>query len=431
MRINRRNFNRFLLATTSLTIIPSYMVAAPYNGLINWAGTSFLLPFNRIKVVMPIIKKASEITIENSEQTFFNASLMSSLEERPIIENLDLDGLSGSTKDEAKLALTLSFAAEFDFGGFKDTKQGTYNYFMRVFAHAILYNPGNRNIVASVPVRARIGGALLLSDMHEEWKTEVMKYSFYNKQNPEKTILDQFRIMTSQMSLTNRWKGIAPRVALVTFPEKKKKLFNENLKLKFDDFLEFLGHSCTAAFSYTLNQPIIPFSITESAGAVISVFKESTKMFQELETDLPDTDIKINLHHKGWKFKEKPLTHPILQITLYIGLKLQITDVFADGKPTIYSQHFSAQKRFIETIDGSLRSDANEVCYLTEALLERAFLSIIDENYRKKIAKGEIIKESDAVSYRFKLNISKKDPDYFNKTIKQSKTTVDTLKKLK
>ena len=74
--------------------------------------------------------------------------------------------------------------------------------------------------------------------MHEEWKTEVMKYSFYNKQNPEKTILDQFRIMTSQMSLTNRWKGIAPRVALVTFPEKKK-TFNENLKLKFDDFWSF------------------------------------------------------------------------------------------------------------------------------------------------------------------------------------------------
>ncbi len=430
MKINRRNFNSFLLATTSLTIAPSYIIAAPYNGPINWAGTSFLLPFNRIKVVMPITKKASELTIENSAQTFFNASLMSSLEERPIIENLDLDGLSGSKQDEAKLALTLSFASEFDFGGFKDTKKGTYNYFMRVFAHTILYNPGTRNIVASVPVRARIGGAILLSDMREEWKTEVMKFSFYNEENPEKTILDQFRIMTSQLSLTNRWKGRAPRVTSVTFPEKKKKLFNENLKLNYDDFLEFLGHSCTAAFSYTLNQPIIPFSITESAGAVISVFKENTKMFQELETDLPKTDIKINLHHKGWKFKEKPLTHPILQITLYIGLKLQIIDVFAD-KPTIYTQHFSAQKRFIETIDGSLRSDANEVCYLTEALLERAFLSIIDEKYRKKIAKGEIIKESDAVSFRFKLNISKKDPDYLNKTIKQSKTTIDALKTLK
>ena len=108
--------------------------------------------------------------------------------------------------------------------------------------------------------------------------------------------------------------------------------------------------------------PIIPYSITQSAAATVSVFNDTTKLFTELETALPNTDVSINMYHKGWKFKEKLLTHPIKQITLYIGFKIEISDVMEGGK--IYSQHFSAQKRYIEEIDGSLRSDASEVCII-------------------------------------------------------------------
>jgi hypothetical protein len=151
-------------------------------------------------------------------------------------------------------------------------------------------------------------------------------------------------------------------------------------------------------------------------------------MFQEIETALPNTDVSINLHHKGWKFKEKLLTHPIKQVTVYIGFRIQISDVMEDGK--VYSQHFSAQKRYIEEIEGSLRSDMSEICFLTEALLERAFRSITDEQYRNKLAKGDFLRESEAVSFRFKLNISKKDPDYFNKTNKQSQKTIKILRAL-
>ena len=115
MNMNRRKFNKLILSTSALTLIPKHIYATPYNRPINWAGTSFLVPFSRIGVVMPIIKKAFEVPSEIMQgATFFNASLYKSMENKPVIKNLVLDGFN----KDAKLALTLGFASEFDFGGF-------------------------------------------------------------------------------------------------------------------------------------------------------------------------------------------------------------------------------------------------------------------------------------------------------------------------
>ena len=131
--------------------------------------------------------------------------------------------------------------------------------------------------------------------------------------------------------------------------------------------------------------PIIPYSVTESAAATISVFNDTEKMFQEVETALPNTEISIRLHHKGWMFKEKPLTPPMQQVTLFIGLKIEIFDVGFDQK--LFSQTFTARNRGVEDMEGTTRSDAGAVCTLTEGLIERAFKSIVDDQYRKKMAK--------------------------------------------
>ena len=425
MSMNRRKFNKLILSTSALTLIPKHIYAVPYNRPINWAGTSFLVPFSRIKVVMPIIKKAFEVPSEIMQgTTFFNASLYKSMEKKPIIKNLVLDGFN----KDAKLALTLGFASEFDFGGFDDLKKGKYFYLIRSFAHSILYNPEERLVVSSVPVRAKISGKGDIALRKESWKSEVMKESFYNDKRPEITILEQFRIMTSKISLTNKWRGKAPRVTSVTFSNNNKKLFNDNFKLKFEDFIEFLGQSCTAAFSYKLNLPIIPYSVTESAAATISVFNDTEKMFQEIETALPNTEISIRLQHKGWMFKEKPLTPPMQQVTLYIGLKIEIFDVGFDQK--LFSQTFTARNRGVEDIERTTRSDAGAVCTLTEGLIERAFKSIVDSQYRKKIAKGDILIKGAAISERYKLNISKKIPNHLNKINQQSKDVMDVLKNL-
>ena len=425
MDMNRRKFNKLILSTSALTLIPKHISAAPYNRPINWAGTSFLVPSSRIGVVMPIIKKAFEVPSEIMQgATFFNASLYKSMENKPIIKNLVLDGFN----KDAKLALTLGFASEFDFGGFDDLKKGKYFYLIRSFAHSILYNPEERLVVSSVPVRAKISGKGDIATRKEGWKSKVMKESFYNDERPEITILEQFRIMTSKISLTNKWRGKAPRVTSVTFSNKNKKLFNDNFKLKFEDFIEFLGQSCTAAFSYKLNLPIIPYSVTESAAATISVFNDTEKMFQEVETALPNTEISIRLHHKGWMFKEKPLTPPMQQVTLFIGLKIEIFDVGFDQK--LFSQTFTARNRGVEDMEGTTRSDAGAVCTLTEGLIERAFKSIVDDQYRKKMAKGDILIKGSAISERYKLNISKKIPDHFNKISQQSKDVMEALRNL-
>ena len=51
----------------------------------------------------------------------------------------------------------------------------------------------------------------------------------------------------------------------------------------------------------------------------------------------------------------------------------------------LYKQYFFAEKTYIENKNKVMRSDAANVCELTEAILERAFLSIKDNNYRNKI----------------------------------------------
>ena len=81
MQFNRRKFNKFILSTSILTLIPQKIFSAPYNRPINWAGTSFLVPFSRINIVMPIIKGAFEVPSKIiNGATFFNASLYNSLE---------------------------------------------------------------------------------------------------------------------------------------------------------------------------------------------------------------------------------------------------------------------------------------------------------------------------------------------------------------
>ena len=423
MEVNRRDFNKIILSTTALVVIPKNIFAAPYSRPINWAGTSFLVPFSRIEAVMPITKGAFEMPSEIiAGATFFNASLYNSLEKKPIIKNLVLDGFD----KEAKLSLTLAFSAEFDLGGFEDPANKSYMYILRTFAHAFLYNPEEKLVVSSVPVRGFTSGAIDIDATKKDgWKSKVIKDFFYNTNTPDKTILEQFRIMTSKLSLTNKWRGKAPRVTSVTLHDRTKKLFNNSFDIKSEDFVEFLGQASTAAFTYQINNPIMPYSVTESTSALISVFNDTTKMFQEIETELPKTEISIKILHKGWKFKEKPLTPPMQQVTLYMGLKIEIFDVGFNEK--LYSRSFSASKRYVEDTEGTLRSDAGEVSILTEGLLERVFKSIVNDDYRKNLAAGEILIKNKNVSEKYKLVTSKKDPDHFNKTIKQSKNVMEAL----
>jgi hypothetical protein len=53
-----------------------------------------------------------------------------------------------------------------------------------------------------------------------------------------------------------------------------------------------------------------------------------------------------------------------------------------------------------------MRSDAANVCELTEAILERAFLSIKDKNYRNKFISGDSV-QSQYTSAFFQLDTDK------------------------
>ena len=51
-------------------------------------------------------------------------------------------------------------------------------------------------------------------------------------------------------------------------------------------------------------------------------------------------------------------------------------------------------------------------------------------SYRKTLASGDLIQKNESVSERFKLNVSKKIPDHFNKINQESKEVMEVLKNL-
>ena len=70
-----------------------------------------------------------------------------------------------------------------------------------------------------------------------------------------------------------------------------------------------------------------------------------------------------------------------------MGVEIEIYDTFEEK--AIYNQYYFAEQRYRENNNNIQRSDAAEVCTLTEALLERAFMSIKNKSYRNKIIKGD------------------------------------------
>ena len=70
-----------------------------------------------------------------------------------------------------------------------------------------------------------------------------------------------------------------------------------------------------------------------------------------------------------------------------------------------------------------MRSDAASVCELTEALLERIFQSVVDDNYRIKLLKGDQV-ESSLYSAYFQL-----DNENIDEVISQSKKFFKSLPK--
>ena len=94
----------------------------------------------------------------------------------------------------------------------------------------------------------------------------------------------------------------------------------------------------------------------------------------------------------------------LLKISLGMAIEIEIFDTF--NEKIIYNQFFFAEKTYIENSNKVMRSDASNVCELTEAILERAFLSIKDNNYRNKIIQGDNM-QSQFTSAIFQLDTDK------------------------
>jgi len=155
---------------------------------------------------------------------------------------------------------------------------------------------------------------------------------------------------------------------------------------------------------------------------VISRFDFATKLYNKIDVKLPDADFEIKIYHQGWEFAAESYQEnakSLLKINLGMAIEIQIYDTFNEKE--IYNQFFFAEKTYIENKNKVMRSDAANVCELTEAILERAFLSIKDKNYRKKIIDGDSFR-SKASSVIFQL-----DTDKPEEVIKQSELVLKEL----
>ena len=240
-----------------------------------------------------------------------------------------------------------------------------------------------------------------------------MRRSFYNSKTPDATIVNQFRKMIGNQSFVSKnWDGRKPKITNVKVPDEENLYLNFGLtKGKFE---EFIGQSASFAFGYKLNSPIIPFFKTKGLGVTtIMRFNEATKLYQKIAAKLPEPDLKIDVIHQGWEFVEEPLQENVknvLNVQLGMGIQIKVFDTFEEKE--IYNQYFFASKQYIENKDNTMRSDAASVCELTEALLERIFMSIANRNYRQKMLSGDQI-ESELYSAFFQID--NKNTDEVNK----------------
>ena len=422
MKIKRRQFNYLLAGTSIAALLPFNSYAEKYTGPVNWAGVSFLLPFNQIETLMPITKAASELQSDIDNATFFNSYLNQSLREKPISDlNLKLEGFA----ENAKLALTYGFSAEFDFGEFKDNEINKSAYLMYSFGQSLLYNVYDRVIISSVPVRA-ISTNLISNEEVQKYsniKSELMKRAFYNSSAPERTMLEQFRVMVKKQSFKKKeWVGKKPKVVNISLPDNSDNLFN-NFGLTKDQFLDFIGQASTFAFSYKLESPILPFMMNAAlTSTTISRFDFATKLYNKIDVKLPQADFEIKIFHQGWEFAEESYQEnakSLLKINLGMAIEIEIFDTF--NEKIIYNQFFFAEKTYIENKNKVMRSDAAVVCELTEAILERAFLSIKDKIYRKKLIQG------DSVQSKFSSAIFQLDTDKPEEVEKQSEFVLKEL----
>ena len=234
-----------------------------------------------------------------------------------------------------------------------------------------------------------------------------MKRAFYNSSAPERTMLEQFRIMVKKQSFKKKeWVGKKPRVVNISLPDNSDNLFN-NFGLTKDQFLDFIGQASTFAFSYKLESPILPFMMNAAlTSTTISRFDFATKLYNKIDVKLPQADFEIKIFHQGWEFAEESYQEnakSLLKINLGMAIEIEIFDTF--NEKVIYNQFFFAEKTYIENKNKVMICDAAVVCELTEAILERAFLSIRDKNYRKKLIQG------DSVQSKFSSAIFQLDTD--------------------
>ena len=288
-----------------------------------------------------------------------------------------------------------------------------------------MYDPNSRTIISSYPVRYFAITSSKIGSANVNQKSEMLKYHMYNENTPNKNIVYAFRKeIENQSFVSKKWQGRRPKVTEVSIPTDPN--LYKTLKIPPGRFKEFIGQETTFAYGSILKSPIIPYIKTKGLGVTtISRFDAATKLYQKVAAKLPNPDVEIKVIHQGWEFYEEKIKNlsDLLSVELGMGIQIIIYDTFEEVE--IYNQFFVAAHNYFEKKNNELRSDDATLSYLTAALLDRVFRSIIDQKFRKTLFDGEEISTSlsyGQLSYYFKL-----DSEDFNNVSSQSNAVLKNL----
>ena len=249
--ITRRDFSKIVLYSAGLSVLPKQLLSENYKGPINWVGSSFLTGSGNINNFFPISKKASEILMSASNASFFNYQLTKILRDKPL-KNVNLS-LQGFEKN-AKLAFTLGFGGEFDYGYTFDNEIKEYQYLLRIYSYSILYDPNSRTIISSYPVRYFAITSSKIASANVDQKSKMLKYHMYNENTPSKNIVSAFRKeIENQSFVIKKWQGRRPKVTEVSIPTDLN--LYKTLKIPQERFKEFVGQETTFAYGSILKSP--------------------------------------------------------------------------------------------------------------------------------------------------------------------------------
>lgn len=392
------------LPLSFLNLLASQQAQAKIPGTVTWGG-AYILGTNK---ELPNVAKA--LTLESETDDTVNSSLLSSLRKTDW-QKTDIDLRTGFKRKVTRYGMVFAIAYERVLSQVYAPKIDSSVYDIRLIGYNILYDIEDRRIVACFAVRGRyFDGHTGTPDFK---RIPEMYLDMFSTQNIKNNFSHYITEKITSYPYEIKYKGKSFKVDKVIgsdFAEHSANMLNIDLQ----SFSDEIGFVATSAFSEKLVCPIIPFEKTRALTTdLVGEMKiVATTGTSALDTSLPlaEADIGINIELDGWEFNEANKTSQRVQVTLTTSFTLMMQD--KNSGEIIYKQGFFGQQDFFEIPAAKYQIERDARLFrIHEALLDRAFAAINNQNAQTSIFDGEEVTKDSEITF---LQAVEEDKDKFS-----------------